>query len=146
MMLLLRAVGVGAGVWFAGAAAAFTPAATSRAHVARRTAKRSISLPLSPTPPSNDDVFLWSFEGTLVSSHRSRSWMAVCVALRVWPCLESNMRELGMDPDFFSWERIEGSQDMEEPHQWLLQKLSALASITQQGESTQDSQSKHANA
>lgn len=147
------------------AAAVFTPAATSSTQAAfvattlsqrtravlsppkRRVARRSpFSPPSSPTPlfqelsDGNDDVLLVSFEGTLASANRSRSWMAVCVALRVWPCLEANMRELGMDPDEFEWGHSTSpncSDDGEDaPHDWLLQKLSALASITQQGDSS----------
>lgn len=142
------AIVVGAAV----AAAAFTPSGTSCTHVAfagttisqrtsqRRRARCSVSPPPSSTPVfrENVDVFLWSFEA-LVSANRSRSWMAVCTALRVWPCLESNMRELGIDPEFFGSEPSkipEGIFDAEEkPHDWLLRKLSALASITQQGDS-----------
>ena len=67
------------------------------------------------------DVFLLSFEGTLAATSRTRSWMAVCVALRVWPRLASNMKELGMDPGEFDWERGKGLKrvvdDKDKPHE-----------------------------
>jgi len=65
--------------------------------------------------------------------------MAICVALKVWPTLQSNMLDLGMDPDGFDWEcnkNIEYDNDEEgQSSEWLLKKLSALSSITQQGNS-----------
>jgi hypothetical protein len=83
-----------------------------------------------------DDVFLLSIDGTLASTSRSRSFMAVCVALKVWPTLTSNMEALGINHEAFSLENemdVGYKNDDEESYEWLLQKLSALSSITQQG-------------
>ena len=82
----------------------------------------------------NEDIFLLSIDGTLASSTTSKSWMAVCAALKVWPALHSTFETLGMNPDIF-----DGTQnniiELDESCEWLIQKLSALASISQQGNS-----------
>ncbi len=84
-----------------------------------------------------DDVFLLSIDGTLATTSRSRSFMAICVAMKVWPSLISNMEALGMSHEaLFCLENITevGCRNFEDDqHEWLLQKLSALSSITQQG-------------
>ena len=99
----------------------------------------SQSLLLHSHRESNGDVFLLSIDGTLTSTCRSRSWMAISVALRVWPQLQLNMEALGINHETFSWEhnvdRKCDSSEEEESYEWLLQKLSALSSITQQGNS-----------
>jgi len=67
--------------------------------------------------------------------------MAVRAALKVWPNLRSNMVALGIDPTIFDSEERIAANSMdhddadESSYEWLLQKLSALASITQQGNS-----------
>eukprot|EP00584_Thalassiosira_punctigera_P010818 CAMPEP_0172547274 /NCGR_PEP_ID=MMETSP1067-20121228/16849_1 /TAXON_ID=265564 ORGANISM="Thalassiosira punctigera, Strain Tpunct2005C2" /NCGR_SAMPLE_ID=MMETSP1067 /ASSEMBLY_ACC=CAM_ASM_000444 /LENGTH=519 /DNA_ID=CAMNT_0013334341 /DNA_START=177 /DNA_END=1736 /DNA_ORIENTATION=+ len=94
--------------------------------------------PLRSKFDSNGDVFLLNFDGTLASTNRSRSLAAICVALKVWPTLRSNAMTLGMDPDDFDWERDGGAEDENDgdrSREWLLRKLSALSSITQQGNS-----------
>lgn len=83
-----------------------------------------------------DDVFLLSIDGTLATTSRSRSLMAIGVALKVWPTLKSNMEALGMSHEAFCVASKEGFRykcDNHKQHEWLLQKLSALSSITQQG-------------
>lgn len=52
--------------------------------------------------------------------------MAISAALRVWPALHDNMKELGMTV------RSNGELD-DDSVSWLVEKLSALASITQHG-------------
>ena len=88
-----------------------------------------------------EDVFVLSFDGTLASTDRARSWMAVSAALKVWLTLRSTMRGLGMDPDHFDdrpEDRVEGSEAADAggrtPHEWLIRKLSALSSVAQQGD------------
>ena len=80
---------------------------------------------------NNEDVFILSIDGILASSARQRSYMAICVALVVWPTLELNMQELGMNAKQFNCANI--NSDIDDSCEWLIQKLSALASITQQG-------------
>ena len=86
---------------------------------------------------NNKDVFILSIDGTLASSARHRSYMAICVALVVWPTLESNMQELGMNTKKFNCANINSDID-DDSCEWLIQKLSALASITQQGNNADD--------
>ncbi|KAL7532090.1 hypothetical protein ACHAXR_004426 [Thalassiosira sp. AJA248-18] len=139
------------------AAASFASAATTNHGVsfaANSLRKRTIFSSSSPskrgtlTPPqtllfqslsdNHDDVFLLSLDGTLASTSRARSWMAVCVALKVWPPLQSNMMELGIDPNVFDWEcnkDVGYNSERDDSYEWLIQKLSALSSITQHGNS-----------
>ena len=80
----------------------------------------------------DDDIYLLSLDGSLASTSRSRSWIAIYAALKVWPTeLQSTLMELGMDPTAFDICNNDDAED--ESYEWLLQKLSALSSITQQG-------------
>jgi len=83
----------------------------------------------------SEDVFLLSIDGTLASSTRQRSYMAVSVALKVWwPSLQFTIHELGMSSESFDYANDKDlNDDIDESCEWLIQKLSALASITQQG-------------
>ena len=82
----------------------------------------------------NEDVFLLSIDGTLASSTRQRSYMAVSVALKVWPSLQFTIHELGMSSESFDYANDKDlNDDIDESCEWLIKKLSALASITQQG-------------
>jgi len=81
----------------------------------------------------NEDIFLLSIDGTLASSTTSKSWMAVCAALKVWPALHSTFETLGMNPDAFDC--THNSIELDGSCEWLIQKLSALASISQHGNS-----------
>lgn len=84
----------------------------------------------------NEDIFLLSIDGTLASSTTSKSWMAVCAALKVWPALHSTFETLGMNPDAFDvYDCTHNSIELDESCEWLIQKLSALASISQHGNS-----------
>lgn len=84
----------------------------------------------------NEDIFLLSIDGTLASSTTSKSWMAVCAALKVWPALHSTFETLGMNPDAFDvYDCTQDSIELDESCEWLIQKLSALASISQHGNS-----------
>jgi len=81
----------------------------------------------------SEDVFL-NIDGTLASSTRQRSYMAVSVALKVWPSLQFTIHELGMSSESFDYANDKDlNDDIDESCEWLIQKLSALASITQQG-------------
>jgi hypothetical protein len=123
----------------------------------QRTNSFDIALPTSKmnaprhcvmTPPSKmmnllrselsgvEDVFLLSIDGTLATTSRSRSIMAISVALKVWPTLISSMEALNMKHEVFDLEhgtQFQCRNDDEGQYEWLLQKLSALSSITQQG-------------
>ena len=82
----------------------------------------------------SEDIFLLSIDGTLASSTTSKSWMAVCAALKVWPALRSTFETLGMNPDAFD-DCTQSSIELDESCEWLIHKLSALASISQHGNS-----------
>lgn len=69
------------------------------------------------------DVFLLSLDGTLLSNTRTKSKIAIQAALRVWPELVSTAYTLNMNVNSLD----------DECWNWLVEKLSALASITQQG-------------
>lgn len=120
--------------------AKFPPSASKRGMLRRReTAFHPRTGPLFQSQlldniDNNNDVFLLSIDGTLASTNRSRSWMAVCVALRIWPSLHSNMESLGIDHTAFDLECINDVKE-DETYNWLLQKMAALSSITQQGNS-----------
>jgi len=82
----------------------------------------------------SEDVFLLSIDGTLASSTRQRSYMAVSVALKVWSSLQFTIHELGMSSESFDYAQDKDiNDDIDKSCEWLIQKLSALASITQQG-------------
>ena len=68
----------------------------------------------------NEDIFLLSIDGTLASSTTSKSWMAVCAALKVWPALHSTFETLGMNPDVFDC--TQNSIELDESCEWLIQK------------------------
>ncbi|KAL3785771.1 hypothetical protein HJC23_007327 [Cyclotella cryptica] len=71
----------------------------------------------------NSDIFLLSLEGTLLSTIRSKSMLAIRAALKVWPSLIPTAKTLGMDTDTLE----------DDSWSWLVEKLWALSSITQQG-------------
>jgi len=77
---------------------------------------------------NNDlDLYIYSIDGTLASMSEYKSKLAIRAALEVWPSLLSVVEELGMQP----FDNADSSDD----YSWLIQKLGALSSITQQGDS-----------
>jgi len=67
-----------------------------------------------------------SNDGTLASMTEFKSKIAIRAALKVWPSMHSVVEELGLKPfDNASCD----------DYSWLIQKLGALSSITQQGDS-----------
>ena len=81
-------------------------------------------------PPNNDswpqknNIILLSLEGTLLSSTRSKSCRAIQAAFKVWPSLVATAQTLNLNPNTLE----------EESWNWLVEKLNALSSITQQGD------------
>ena len=73
--------------------------------------------------PQNNNIFLLSLEGTLLSSTHSKSCMAIQAAFTVWPSLVETAQTLNLNPQSLE----------EESWNWLIEKLNALSSITQQG-------------
>lgn len=71
----------------------------------------------------HSDIFLLSLDGTLLSTIRSKSKMAIQAALKVWPSLITTAKTLGMNIDTLE----------DDSWSWLIEKLCALSSITQQG-------------
>ena len=69
------------------------------------------------------EIFLLSLEGTLVSTTRSRARIAIKAALAVWPSLVKTARTLNLNT----------SSIQDDSWNWLIEKLSALTSMTQQG-------------
>ena len=77
---------------------------------------------------NNDlDLYIYSIDGTLASMTEYKSKTAIRAALEVWPSLLSVVEELGMKP----FDNADSSDD----YSWLIQKLGALSSVTQQGDS-----------
>ena len=76
------------------------------------------------------DLYIYSIDGTLASTTQYQSKIAIRAALEVWPSLHSIIDELGMMS-------IASSDDFSrtDDYVWLLNKLGALSSITQQGDS-----------
>ncbi len=76
------------------------------------------------------DLYIYSIDGTLASTTQYQSKIAIRAALEVWPSLHSVIDELGMMS-------IASSDDFSrtDDYVWLLNKLGALSSITQQGDS-----------
>ena len=77
---------------------------------------------------NNDfDLYVYSIDGTLASMTEYKSKIAIKAALEVWPSLHSVVEELGM--------HICTDDFADDSYAWLLNKLGALSSITQQGDS-----------
>jgi hypothetical protein len=76
------------------------------------------------------DLYIYSIDGALASTTQYQSKIAIRAALEVWPSLHSVIDELGMMS-------IASSDDFSrtEDYVWLLNKLGALSSVTQQGDS-----------
>jgi hypothetical protein len=73
--------------------------------------------------PTIRDIFFLSLDGTLLSNARSKAKRSIEAALQVWPELSSTALTLNMN--------LKSTDD--ECWNWLIEKLCALASITQQG-------------
>lgn len=73
------------------------------------------------------DLYLYSFESALSNMVEYKSKIAIQAAIRVWPSLLSVVEELGMQPY--------DDADSRDDYLWLIQKLGALSSLTQQGDS-----------
>lgn len=76
------------------------------------------------------DLYIYSIDGTLASTTQYQSKVAIRAALEVWPSLHSVIEELGMT-NITSNDDFSSTDD----YVWLLNKLGALSSITQQGDS-----------
>ena len=83
--------------------------------------------PLFQTSINEDgDLYLYSFDSALASMVEYKSKIAIQAAIRVWPSLLSVVDELGMKP----YDNADSGDD----YLWLIQKLGALSSLTQQGD------------
>jgi hypothetical protein len=121
--------------WITAAAVAATAAAfqvpPSHITVRRQPYQNARSVKVSPifqTKLDDDasmiqDIYLLSLDGTLLSNTRSKAKIAIQAALKVWPELSSTALTLNMN--------LSSTDD--ECWNWLIEKLCALASITQQG-------------
>lgn len=98
--------------------------------------KNNLATPQRHTTPTtlfqassnNDlDLYIYSIDGTLASMSEYKSKIAIQAALEVWPSLLSVVEELGMKP-------FDSSANNDD-YSWLIRKLGALSSITQQGDS-----------
>ena len=79
---------------------------------------------------NNDlDLYIYSIDGALASMSEYKSKIAIQAALEVWPSLLSVVEELGMKP----FDNADAKSD--DDYSWLIRKLGALSSITQQGDS-----------
>jgi hypothetical protein len=108
------------------AATAFrAPSAPSplRSHIDRRRPLQS-QLDGHEDMPNESRVFLLSLDGTLLSSSRTKSRIAIQAAFKVWPSLLTTAIDLNLNPNSLE----------DETWNWLVEKLSALSSITQQGD------------
>lgn len=102
--------------------------ATSSAFVSKNNATPQRHMPtLFQTSTSDLDLFIHSIDGTLASMTEFKSKIAIRAALRVWPSMNSVVEELGMEP-------LDNNASTDD-YSWLIQKLGALSSITQQGDS-----------
>ena len=95
---------------------------------------RIAALPPSPrlsVAKNNESIDLYIYSiGTLASTTQYQSKIAIRAALEVWPSLHSVIDELGMK-NIASTDDLSSTED----YVWLLNKLGALSSITQQGDS-----------
>lgn len=91
----------------------------------------SFAAPQRHTPTmlfQTSDLYIYSIDGTLASMSEFKSKIAIRAALKIWPSLLSVVEELGMKP-------FDNSDGISDDYSWLIQKLGALSSITQQGDS-----------
>lgn len=90
--------------------------------------RRQLTSTLFQTAINDRDLYISSFDGTLASMTEYRSKVAIKAAFMVWPSLYTVVEELGMNTCL---DNFASSDDFS----WLLNKLRALSSITQQGDS-----------
>jgi hypothetical protein len=102
---------------------AFVNLATPRA-----TPQRHTPMLLRSSTNHDHDLYIYSIDGTLASMTDYKSKIAIRAALEVWPSLHSVLDELDMKP-------FEDNAACIDDYSWLIQKLGALSSITQQGDS-----------
>ena len=69
------------------------------------------------------EILLLSLEGALLSTTRSKARIAIQAAFAVWPSLIKTARTLNLNP----------TSIQDDSWNWLIEKLCALTSITQQG-------------
>lgn len=99
---------------------AFTLSPFSQSYQSHRTVhSTNIRLSSSPSSSSSSDVFVLSYDGVVADTNQWRSNLAINAALRTWPDL-SNHSALGDN----------GKED----RAWLVNKISALLSVTLDGE------------
>lgn len=102
--------------------------ATSSAFVSNATPQRQTPTLLHSSFSNDLDLYIYSIDGPLASMTEYKSKIAIKAAIEVWPSLLSVVDELGMKP----FDDDDASND---DYSWLIQKLGALSSITQQGDS-----------
>ncbi len=124
MKVSLRVVFFAAVLLFALSCSAFV----SKNNLATIQRQRHTPTKLFQASTNNDlDLYIYSIDGTLASMSEYKSRTAIQAALEVWPSLLTVVEELGMKP--FD---ISANND---DYSWLIRKLGALSSITQQGDS-----------